>query len=146
MKLNRLILIAFFALALYIAYLLRRPVNTITFYNTTLKVITKSVKAWERLRYEVSYCKDSDYEANTTRVLINSPEDWKSRLLEQLVSNVPKTADKCNNETVSTTIAEVYMPEYIPVWNKQLILKVSYRINPLRTIVKQIETEPFYIQ
>ena len=95
--------------------------------------IHKQVKAGEDLVYKITYEKKMQINGILTRKLVNT---YKHDLRES-VTTAPIGADK---DTISVPIPKMAEPGLYNLW-----WSVAYKVNPLRTVIVNAESEQFEV-
>lgn len=127
-----IILFLIFGLMLYAGYLLLYPFNPIDIKNPR-RVINPEVKQGELLFFETEYCKYTSVPAEVSRQFV----DGVIYYTEPYTSDVPIG---CH-----TIAPSIQIPENLPPGEYSLRITTSYKVNPLRTIMRTGETENFLV-
>lgn len=128
----------FFALGtlFYVGYLLFWPYKIAEYPKGPLKILNenKVVKVGEKIQYELSYCKYTYKQPDTTRALQGSIV----YTLPEIFSNYKLGCNKVviNSDTV---------PDAVPPGQYTLHIKEEYRVNVLRTVTYEVYTEVFNV-
>ena len=109
------------------------PYKTVTYNTERFKVINKEVKQGGFLLYDVDACKYTDQKPEVDAIFVDS---IKYLSAEQFA----KLAQGCR-----ITRVERKIPATLPVGRYHLEITVSYKVNPIRTIVKVMETDEFQV-
>lgn len=129
-----LTLLSVVGMTLTITYWLTFPYEVTNIKKQPMEVLTKELKAGESLFYKIDYCKSMDSTATITKLLVNG--------LVYHLGTIEGVFDKgCRVNTV-----QIVIPPELPVGEYHLIQQWSYKVNPVRTIKVQAETETFIIK
>ena len=128
--LSYVILLCGFAGIIVCAYWLMWPYKT-TEWKTPMPVLTKTIKPGGMLKYIVDYNKHADKECTISKQFVNS----FILTLSPYVSNAPVGRKRVT--------AMTKVPEVLPAGKCTLRITIIYNMNPLRKIIKVIESEEF---
>jgi hypothetical protein len=100
----------------------------------------KEHKQGETLNYTINYCKTKNYEV--------------AKFERSLVGTYIYKLPDINTKGIILPIGcgELYSPVYIPIISGidtskpyRIVVTITYKMNPLKTEIKQFETEEFYL-
>ena len=129
---SMIILLAGFAVMLYILYLMVYPFKTIEM-KQPFKVLTPVVKAGEDFKILNEYCKYT----NSTGTLSRSFIDGEIYPISTTVSNLQTGC--------GSLVITIQVPEYLPSGIYHLQTTAEYKINPVRTIFVTSKSEDFQV-
>jgi hypothetical protein len=109
------------------------PYKTVEFKTDTFKVINKEVKAGGLILYDVDACKYTTQKPEVDAIFVDS---IKYLSAEQFA----KLAEGCR-----ITRVERHIPQSLPSGRYHLEVTVRYPVNPIRTIIKTMETDEFEV-
>lgn len=122
-------------LVIYISYLLFAPVTVIQPLTQPYKVLNQTAKAGDHLVYEVHYCKYLDSPGTINRQIVIDGVAIDSQ--EQPVF-LP-TGCPVKKEI------KVPLPLNLPNGTYKILINLHYKVNPIRIIDYEFETEEFQI-
>lgn len=120
-----------------VAFWLFYPYPTITFNipPTGAKVISKILYPGDTLKYEISFCKNTEGIATVHRTLI----DGETHGLADITGSLPIGCE--NNRIISTT----QIPDTLVPGEYHLYIKYEFHPNPFRYIEVSYQTENFTV-
>ena len=104
------------------------------FNNDPFPVVNDVIKQGEELQYRVDYCRPNDAKVVVIREMVDG-----------VVFTFPSIESRFEKGCHNVTVASLEIPHYIPEGTYTLRLILYYEVNPLRTIVKEVSTQPFTV-
>lgn len=120
-------------LMLLVGFWMLYPYKTLTFKTSKYPVLNRSVVSGTSLSFISDYCKYIDLTATTSREFVDG-----------VIYPVPETITN-REKGCKNVIVTVPVPQELPSGKFHLLIHYVYRVNPLRTIVVNHETEEFNI-
>lgn len=132
-KLSTLVLFTTFILMTGLFAILFFPINVLTTNRQPYKVLTPKIKVGGVLIYQVDACKHLAVPSTVTRTFTDGV-------------SYPAIIGSNNIKIgCSKTNIAVHVPSYIPIGQYHLELDVVYKINALRDVEYNFETESFNV-
>jgi hypothetical protein len=102
--------------------------------KSPVKVLNSPVKAGEAVHFELEFCKYMDIEAETTKVLVND-----------YIIPYPTTSGKGKLGCQKMISSSHTVPDYVSAGTYKIMLTTTYKVNPIRTVQVDYETEEFEV-
>lgn len=127
------IFIGIFLLMMWVGYSLFYPFKTIELQDKLIPVIIKQVHAGEKLQVKYNFTKFTDEQAEINITLVN-----------HVILNLnPYYLSLVSGEYHKIGFIEI--PSFSPLGTYHAIVNIKYKINPLRTISLDFQTEDFQV-
>jgi hypothetical protein len=132
--LSGVVLFLAFILMIYFGYLLFYPFKTCVFYKDSFTTIKKQYIQGEPLTYKCHYHKYTSMQATMIPMLVDSV----IYQLPEMKSNNPMGEQELQKSSFN-------IPNYLPPGKYKLKLTIIYKINPIREIKHNVETNEFEV-
>lgn len=109
------------------------PYKTTEFRDKIIKVENDTVKAGEEISYSVSYCKYTDVTPEISKTFVDG-------IIYVAPGAVSTTKKGCGVNKIHVTV-----PKNLPPGVYHLELSYRYKVNPVRTIIINTQTEKFTV-
>ena len=131
--LSWLVITTALGLLLLAGYWLFYPYKTTEFKSSVLRVESQTVKAGEDLVYYVDYCKYTDVLPEISKTFVDG-------IIYVAPPSISSTKKGCGTNKI-----QVAVPKNLPAGVYHLNLTYRYKMNPVREIDINIETEKFTV-
>lgn len=135
------VLVVTFGFLVYMGYLMFEPFTPPTLGQGDIPILNKDhiIKEGETISTKIDYCVYKNVPSTTSRYFENVDDH---RVFWLSTTEGAGTKVGCGSVVSNTFV----IPESIPAGKYRLILNSTFRVNPLKIVTKQYQTEIFWVK